>query len=196
MSKFTPYKMPERLESERLVYCKPVLEWAEIVFQGTVETVEDLQPWLPWAQNPQIEGSEKFLSGCAQGWNDGSYFDFVVFEKGLEGTVEGFVGCMGYNKVNPKVPAFDIGYWCRKSKQGQGYAKEAAEFFTDYGMNQMQCKRLQIRVDTENKASNAVAQYLMTAYGYVLEGVQKNDTFFDWSDNPVRSTNIYALYGK
>ncbi|MDN4072117.1 GNAT family N-acetyltransferase [Fictibacillus terranigra] len=58
----------------------------------------------------------------------------------------------------------EIGYWLAKPYWGQGFASEAAAFFTSYGKNQLKYGRLISLIHPKNAASIAVAKKLGMAY--------------------------------
>jgi RimJ/RimL family protein N-acetyltransferase len=62
--------------------------------------------------------------------------------------------------------AFEIGYWIRAGRAGQGLATEAAAALTRVGIELAGARRIEIRVDPENSASLAIPRKL----GFVEEG--------------------------
>ena len=70
-----------------------------------------------------------------------------------------------------KVPSFEIGYWCRKSYQGQGYVTETVNALTDFAFTHLNAKRVFIRCDVDNHASANVARRA----GFELEGTFRHD---------------------
>jgi RimJ/RimL family protein N-acetyltransferase len=69
------------------------------------------------------------------------------------------------------VPSFEIGYWCRKGYQRQGYVTEAVVGITNFAFSHLNAKRVMIRCDTDNHASASVARRA----GFELEGTLRHD---------------------
>ena len=70
-----------------------------------------------------------------------------------------------------KVPKFEIGYWCRKKFQNQGYITESTMAITAFGFHQLNAERIEIRCDSKNVRSQKIPLKL----GFCLEATLKND---------------------
>jgi RimJ/RimL family protein N-acetyltransferase len=93
-------------------------------------------------------------------------FPLFLFLKGT-GTL---VGASGLHPRNWDVPRFEIGYWCRKRFEGQGYISEAVRAITTLGFETFGARRIEIRCDSRNIRSRRVAERA----GYRLEGELRN----------------------
>jgi RimJ/RimL family protein N-acetyltransferase len=71
-----------------------------------------------------------------------------------------------------EVPKFEIGYWARTSQTGHGYITEAVNGVVRLAIDTLGANRLEIRCDTKNDRSAAVAKRV----GFVLEGTLRCDT--------------------
>jgi ribosomal-protein-serine acetyltransferase len=68
-----------------------------------------------------------------------------------------FVGGSGLHRIIWRVPAFEIGYWCRTSLTGNGYITEAVIGITRFAFETLEAERVEIRCDAANERSAAVA---------------------------------------
>lgn len=108
--------IPEALETERLLIRVPRPGDGPAMNAAVLETFENLQPWMPWAQErPSVEQSEENSRKA--------YSKFLVRrditlrlihkESGL------FLGSSGLHPRDWAVPKFEVGYWCRKRFERQ-----------------------------------------------------------------------------
>ncbi|MES2964932.1 MAG: GNAT family protein, partial [Bdellovibrionota bacterium] len=86
-----------------------------------------------------------------------------------------------------KVPRVEIGYWIRKSREGQGLITESTNALTRFAFEVLKVQRLEIRCDSGNRRSEAVP----TRLGYVREAVMKNETLATDGES-VRDTVLFA----
>ena len=56
-----------------------------------------------------------------------------------------FGGCSGLHRMNWVVAKFEIGYWCRKSREGQGLITEAVCGLTAFARRELDARRLETR---------------------------------------------------
>ena len=63
---------------------------------------------------------------------------------------------------------FEVGYWCRRSMQGQGYITEAVQAIAAFAENTLAARRVECFTDERNVASRRVAE----SAGFVLESIQ------------------------
>lgn len=81
---------------------------------------------------------------------------YAVFER----ETNQFLGMLGLLDINWLVRSLEIGYWCRTSRTGNGFASEAANAMTRYAFNQLNMRRVTIICDDENEKSCAIAERL------------------------------------
>ena len=82
---------------------------------------------------------------------------------------------------------FEIGYWLRKSAEGQGYMTETVRLLADYAFASLSANRVEIICDARNLRSAAVPRRL----GFVLEGWLRNHSLGP-GESPA-DTLIFAL---
>ena len=177
--------IPESFDTERLTIRAPRAGDGAAMNAAIVETIDNLRPWMPWAQTTQtVEESEenvrqarvKFLAR-----------DDLRLHLWLKGT-ETFVGGSGLHRMNWDVPLFEIGYWCRKRFEGQGYITEAVNGITRFAFDVLKAERVEIRCDARNVRSIGVARRA----GYTLEAILRHDSRTpDLSE--LRDTLVFAM---
>jgi RimJ/RimL family protein N-acetyltransferase len=88
------------------------------------------------------------------------------------------------------VPKFEIGYWCRTRFERQGYITEAVRGILRFGFETVGARRIQVRCDSTNVRSIAVAERI----GIRREGVMKNDCVA--TDGSLRDMIVFAMTDK
>jgi RimJ/RimL family protein N-acetyltransferase len=116
---------------------------------------------------PTLEESEAYVRRKHAEFVLRQYLMLVGFLKGTNTVVV----CSGLRPLWD-VPCFEIGYWCRKSYQGQGYVTETVNALTDFAFTHLNAKRVFICCDTDNHASANVARRA----GFELEGTFRHDS--------------------
>lgn len=160
--------VPESFETERLTIRGARLGDGPSVNAAIAETWDSLHQWMDWARTmPSVEDSEERARI--------SHAKFVAREDfglriNLKGT-ETLVGMSGLHVRDWSIPAFEIGYWCRKSFEGKGYITEAVKGITRFGFELMKAERIVIRCDEQNMRSAAVARRA----GFTLEGILRSE---------------------
>jgi RimJ/RimL family protein N-acetyltransferase len=175
---------PAPLQTERLILRAPAPEDAPALTAAIDETFDQLNLWMPWAKSRKtLEQSDEVIARMMKKWIPEQ--DYVLF--GFSRETGELILAGGLHPVNLEVPSFHIGYWCRTSQQGKGYVTEAVHAIRDAGFETVGAKRIEIRCDSRNTASRAVAERA----GFPLEAVMVNDS----RDNEGRlySTAYYAL---
>jgi RimJ/RimL family protein N-acetyltransferase len=177
-----PRPLPEPLESERLLLRCPRVGDAPAVLDAIRETFDDLHAWLPWAERtPTLEDQRAHVRETRRRFEAREDFTLYLFER--EGGA--FVGGSGLHRIDWSVPRFEIGYWVRASRQGRGYAREAARALAAAAFERLGAARVEIRADPENARSRRVAE----AAGFELEGILRRDIRHRGA---LRDTAVYA----
>jgi RimJ/RimL family protein N-acetyltransferase len=181
MTNEIPY--PLELVTERLAIRSPSRKDAEGLRDAVEESLEDLRPWLPWADHvPALAEAEENCAKAAKDFKDGKDHRLHFFLK--ESNI--FLGGSGLHRIDWSVPRFEIGYWIRSSCSGNGYVTEAVEEISRYAFEILAARRVEIKASTENENSWRVAERL----GFALEGILRNDCRN--TDGSLRDTRIYA----
>lgn len=174
---------PDYFETERLLIRAPRPGDGVVMREAIAESLEHLKPWMPFAQNLQsLDEIEANLRRGAARFILREDLWLLLFSKS-DGIM---VGSSGLHRIDWSVPSFEIGYWVRSSLQGQGYITEAVNGITQFAFDQLSAERIEIRCDSRNERSAAVARRA----GYIQEGHFRHDS---WAlDGTSRDTLIFA----
>jgi RimJ/RimL family protein N-acetyltransferase len=108
--------------------------------------------------------SESFIAQCEADWEDGSAFQFALFDTQ---TAE-FCGGIGLNQPNRQHGFYNLGYWVRLSRHRQGLASQATRHLAQAAFADLPAlNRLEILTVPDNLASQQTA----LAAGATHEGV-------------------------
>lgn len=178
-------KFPERIETPRLSIRPCMPGDGPAVFKAISESREELKRWLPFARKEQT------LEEVEAGVRD-SYAEFIKktdirLHIYLRETDE-FIGSTGLHRIDWDVPKVEIGYWLHTRYTKKGYMVEAVKELTRFALNDLSCKRVEIRCDERNAASRKVPERL----GFKLEGILRYD-HLDENGIDARDTCVYSL---
>jgi RimJ/RimL family protein N-acetyltransferase len=182
--------VPERIETARLILRMARCDDAAAMNAAVCESLDDLRVYMPWAQSaPSLAQSNadcRRMQGKFLLREDLSLF---IFERHADGSEGEFIGGTGLHRISWIVRRFELGYWCRTSRQGQGFVTEAALAVTRFAFDQLRARRVEVRMDDANERSWKVAKRA----GFVFEGVFRSDSLDPLG--AVRDTRLYALIG-
>jgi RimJ/RimL family protein N-acetyltransferase len=176
------------LRGERVLVRPYQLQDAEALREAISESRDHLRPWLPFAdQHQTVEESRDWITRSMASW---LLRDDLITSLWDQSTGR-FIGGSGLHPRgyphNWDAGTFEIGYWVRKSAEGQGYVSEAVKLQTDYAFASLGANRVFIRCDARNSRSAAVPERL----GFVREALLRNDARA--VDGTIRSTLVYSL---
>lgn len=150
-------------QTERLLIRSPRHGDGRALNRAVRESRAELSDWMPWAQSaPTLEESEDVCQHGATKFAERTDMMMFIFSR-KNGR---FLGGTGLHRIDWSIPRFEIGYWMRTSETGKGYTKEAVNGLTEFCFTTLQAERVEIRCDSRNKASAAVAK----SCGYTYEG--------------------------
>ena len=182
--------VPERNETERLILRIPNGRDAPALNAAACESLGDLRVFMPWAQTaPSLAQSQAECRRMQAKFLLRDDLPLFMYERRADGSEGDFVGGSGLHRIDWTVRRFELGYWCRSSRQGRGYVTEAAQALTRFAFERLQARRVEVRMDDTNERSWKIAQRA----GFALEGVLRSDSL-----NPLgaaRDTRVYALIG-
>ncbi len=177
-------KVPAEIETERLIIrCPKVTDVVEL-HAAVHESLAELSPWMNWATPAySLPGAEQNTRAAIAAFitRKDLRYHFHDKQSGI------FLGSSGLHRIDWHVPKFEIGYWVRSSKAGQGYVTETVRALTHLAFGQFMAVRVEIRCDERNFRSYRLAE----SCGFALEGTLKNEARA--KDGSLRSTCIYAL---
>lgn len=163
-----PDVIPTLIETERLLIRAVDPQYAAVVHEAVVESIDELRPWMPWAQSVgTLQQQRERMTEAAENYARGEDMQMLLFRR----ADETFVGSSGLHRINWDVPRMEIGYWRRTGCGGQGYVTEAVRGITQFAFGELRAVRLEIWTSSRNKASQRVAE----RSGFVREAVLRQD---------------------
>lgn len=159
---------PESFETERLLIRAPRPGDGPQMCTAVTESLPELRPWLPWAQEtPTPEGYEANVREAQARFLLREDLRFQLYLRSEPGTL---VGSSGLHRMDWEAGRFEIGYWLRTRFAGKGFMTEAVHEVARFAFTELAANRLEIWCDSRNERSAAVARRV----GFVHEG-----TFID-----------------
>lgn len=179
--------VPERIETERLILRCPQPGDGAAVNAAVCESLDALRPFMPWAQAaPSLDESELVCRRAQARFRLREDLVLSMFERAADGSEGRYIGGSGLHRILWDVRRFEIGYWCRSSCTGQGFATEAVRSLNRFAFDQLGARRVEVRMDGNNERSRRVAERA----GFTFEGVLRSDSLTPQGD--VRDTRVYA----
>ncbi len=153
------------LQSDLVTLQKYTLEDTAELFAAIYESIDRVSPWLPWCHpNYSIAETEEWLKTRPQLWDRGKQFGFSIRDRSCT-----IVGGCGLGILVPNWSA-NLGYWIRTGYTGKGYATAATRILAEFGIKELQLKRIEIVASVQNIPSQRVAERA----GALKEGVSRN----------------------
>ena len=154
---------------------------ASDLYEAVVETIEQLLPWMSWAESYRtggVEVAEKFIENAFLDAQKESEWHFGLW---AQEKLIGVVALMRFDRHNQSI---EIGYWCRTSEQKKGFVTEAVNALTRFACENLAVKRVILVCRNENVKSAAVAERLQ----FILEQVGP----YEGDTNPQATYRFYV----
>jgi RimJ/RimL family protein N-acetyltransferase len=174
-------KMPERIDTERLVLRVPNVNDASVIFAGWAQDKE-VTRYLTWRPHQRIEQTKQFIQSCILAWEQETRFPYMITLK-EDNEVIGM--------IDPRIegPKMGIGYVIRRTKWDKGYVPEATRSVIKWAFQQPSIYRVYATTDAENLASQRVLEKV----GMQCEGIlRKYIVHPNISDVP-RDSYLFAI---
>jgi len=176
--------LPEAIETQRLYIRAPQPGDGLAVNGSVLETWDALHATMPWAdRRPTVEESEAAARRLRAGFVARTDLPMFVF---LADRVT-HVACTGLHRMDWAVPRFEIGYWVRRSFEGQGYVTEIVRALSGFALATLGAQRVEIRCSHRNARSQRVAERC----GFTLEARLRNEA--RETNGELRDTLVYSL---
>ena len=174
---------PDSFDTERLTVRAPHYADAHEIVMAINGSLDELRPWMPWAASPvEVESTEARLRAAMAKWITREDLLVHVYLKGTSTFVVG----SGLHRIDWHARKFEIGYWCRTGYAGNGYVTEATHALTAFAFQHLRANRVEIRCDTRNEKSVAVAKRC----GFLQEAILRHDSL--GVDGDLRSTFVFS----
>lgn len=155
--------IPESFTTARLRLRCPVPGDGAVVNAAVLESLDELKPWMPWAEiPPAVWETEANLRAARSHYIARTELRLLLFHR----ETGDLVGSSGLHALDWSIPKCEIGYWCRTQYAGQGYISEAVRGITRFAFTVLGAERVGLRCDARNERSRQVAERV----GFVLEG--------------------------
>ena len=160
----------KQIETPRLII-RPVALGDEYEINTAINnSLEVLQKWQVWAQDPSLKTTREFVQAGAFAWYTGigNELPMVVVHK----QDNKIIAATGFNdKSDFEKGLYEIGYWCDSYYQGKGYVTEYANALTRYAFEELEAFKVVIAMQIDNKKSIAVAKRL----NFICAGTEARD---------------------
>jgi len=149
----------QKIETPHIIL-RPLQMGDEISLNECINySLESLQKWMPWAQNPRLATTRNFVHTEVANWiaKSGKNFPMNVIEK----STKKIIGGSGFNEdtlIDKGI--YTIGYWLDIRYRGQGLVTEFVNGLTRYAFEHLHAQAVHIRIDQANNKSIAVANRL------------------------------------
>lgn len=154
-----------KLKSDLVILQKYTIEDISELFEAISVSIERVYPWLPWCHpNYTIAETEEWLKTRPQRWHEGKEYGFSIRDR--QGRIVGGCGI----GIGSQSWYGNLGYWLRTGFTGKGYATAATKLLAEFGIKNLQLKRIEIKVSVENFSSQKVAERA----GAYKEGTGRN----------------------
>ena len=178
--------VPGQLDTARLLLRPPRPGDGAQVFAAVTESIAELRRFpasMAWAlAEPNLDASEAYCRQANANFALRKDLPYLLFER-RSGDL---FGASGLHRFDWAVPRFEIGYWCRSSRTGQGFVTEAVQALTAMAFDTLGARRVEIFTDDLNQPSWRVAERA----GFMLEGVHRHMRIDP--DGTLRDMRVYA----
>jgi ribosomal-protein-serine acetyltransferase len=145
-------------------------------------SLDDLQPWLPWAEGYDRSSAQKFIRESVGAWAEGRAFDFTI--RAINDPNR-HIGNVSIWPTSPQNHIGEVGYWIRSDETGRGFGAEATTRAIQIGFEELGLHKVQLRIAVGNVASDCIAEKL----GFVQEGILRHEVKVGakWLDHSIWS---------
>jgi RimJ/RimL family protein N-acetyltransferase len=159
---------------------------APLLKEAVDSSLDELRPWMPWALNdPQsVEEKVELLRRFRGQFDLGQNFVYGLFSRDES---EAVGGSGLHTRVGEN--AFEIGYWIRSSRAGQGLATEVSAALTRVGFELCGADRIEIHVEPANERSARIPLKL----GYAEEALLRRRLYAAPGGEP-RDAIVFSLF--
>jgi ribosomal-protein-serine acetyltransferase len=150
-------EIPEELVGER-VLLRPYQPGDGVQLWEAIEESRDHHlPWISWGEGHKLPAdSEESARKMQVRWLLREDLPLGIWER----TTGRYLGAINLNRINWTVPSLELGYWLRKSAEGQGYMTEAGRMVCSLAFETLGVIRVEIHVASGNHRSVAVPRRL------------------------------------
>lgn len=143
---------------------------------------DEIAWWMHLIPQPYTENdAREYIAAVEAAWRDGTGGTFAVVDQ--RGEVVGSIGMRVIDALNDVV---EVGYWAAAPARGRGLTTRALRLLCGWLFDAVGARRIQLRADVLNIASQRVAQKA----GFVREGTLRSSAY---NERQARRID-YAVY--
>ena len=174
-------KMPERIETERLVLRMPRLDDASAIFEGWAQD-QEVTRYLTWRPHVRLEQTQEFVRSCLDAWERETRFPYMITLKDTREVI---------GMIDPRIegPKMGIGYGAAHAHWGKGYIPEATRAIIAWAFRQPSIYRVYATTDVDNVASQRVLEKV----GMHCEGILRKYILHPNISDVPRDSYMYAI---
>ena len=174
-------KMPERIETERLVLRVPHVDDSLTAFTSWTQD-KDVTRYLTWRPHQRIEQTQEFIRSCLSAWEHETRFPYMITLKASNEVI---------GMIDPRVEGskVGIGYGVARAHWGKGYVTEATHAIINWAFQQPSIYRVYATTDIENVASQRVLEKV----GMQCEGILRRYIIHPNVSDVPRDSYMYAI---
>ncbi len=180
-------EVPQRLDTDDFILRCPRAGDGVAINAAVCATLDELRPWMPWAQAaPSLGESEVYCRRTQARFLLREDLTYFIFDRAPDGGEGELIGACGLHRIDWTLRRFEIGYWRRTGNAGRGIATEAARALARMAFDRLRARRVEVRMDNRNAASRQVAERA----GFAFEGVLRCDALH--VDGESRDTRVHS----
>lgn len=116
---------------------------------------EHLRVWLPWVDyTKSVQIFKDYIRFCKQQFKEGADYGYIIRHRNEA------AGRIGLHHVDAKNKSAAIGYWLAKEQEGKGIITRSCKALLNFGFNELQLNRIEIKCGDRNNKSEAIPQKL------------------------------------
>lgn len=137
---------------------------AKALWEAVDANREHLAEFLPWVGSMQsVDDFKNYISTCEQLYREKKEVSFVILYR------KKIVGRIGIHHINVANKTGAIGYWLAKDAEGNGIITRSCKWLIEYGFNELNLHRIELKAAVDNHKSQAIPQKL----NFTKEGIMR-----------------------
>lgn len=172
----------QRLETDRLILRRFVIEDAEAMYQNWASDAE-VTKYLTWPTHTNLEVSQYVIKDWINAYSDEQFYQWAIV---LRENGDKPIGSIAVVDKKEKSSTVHIGYCIGRTWWHQGVMSEALKAVMDFLFDVVDANRIEARHDPRNPNSGSV----MKKCGMQYEGTLRSS---DWNNQGVCDACYYAL---
>jgi RimJ/RimL family protein N-acetyltransferase len=149
-------------------------EWADSDAPAVAAACSDreIARWLDQVPQPYTErDAREYLASTRRGWREATISSFAI----ADATTGELLGSISIHWLDHEQAVGEVGYWVSRDARGRGVATRAVRLIARWAIQECGLRRLQLRADVDNDASQRVAEKAGFHREGVLRSVRRSD---------------------